>query len=125
MLERLFSELTLGACLLALPVCRRSLPAMRRWLFYRQLGAGLADCYLPMIFPKMVCPPKMIFPKMDDRRLYARRGLLAAALRRVSAFPNAKAACRGGSVSMGFCDQALKIPMIHLHNVADDLFLGV
>ena len=115
MLERLFSVLTLDACLLALPVCRRFLPAMRRWLFYRQSGAGLADCYLPM-----VCPPKM-----DDRRFYASRGLLAAALRRVSAFPNAKAACRGGSVSMGFCDQALKIPMVHLHNVADDLFFGV
>jgi len=41
------------------------------------------------------------------------------------AFPNAKAACRGGSVSMGFCDQALKIPMVHLHKAADDLFLGV
>jgi hypothetical protein len=28
-------------------------------------------------------------------------------------------------VSMGFCDQALKIPMVHLHKAADDLFLGV
>jgi hypothetical protein len=51
--------------------------------------------------------------------------LLAAALRHVSALPNSKEACRGGSVSMGFCDQALKIPMVHLHKAADDLFLGV
>jgi len=26
---------------------------------------------------------------------------------------------------MGFCDQALKIPVVHLHKAADDLFLGV
>jgi hypothetical protein len=89
------------------------------------VGRGAGRLLFADDFPKMVCPPKMIFPKMDDRRLYARRGLLAAALRRVSAFPNAKAACRGGSVSMGFCDQALKIPMVHLHKAADDLFLGV
>ena len=106
-----------GRCLLALPVCRRFLPAMRRWLFFRQSGAGLAGCYLQMVCPKMVC-----LPKKDDQRIDAHHGLLALAFRRFSAFPNAIEACRGGLVSMGFCDQALKIPMVHLHNVADDLF---
>jgi hypothetical protein len=72
----------------------------------------------------MVCL-KMICPKINDRQIYAHRGLLVAALPPFSAFLNVREACQGGSVSMGFCDQALKIPMVHLHNVADDLFLGV
>jgi hypothetical protein len=87
---------------------------MRRWLFYRHSGARLAGCYL-----QMVCP------KMNDRWIGAHQGLPAATLPPFSAFLNAREACQGGSVSMGFCDQALKIPMVHLHKVADDLFLGV
>ena len=119
MSERFFLDLTPGVCLLALPVCRRFLLAMRRWLPFRQSGAGLADCYLHMVCLKMICP------KINDRQIDAHHGLLVAALRLFLAFPNAIEACRGGSVLMGFCDQALKIPMVHLHNVADDLFLGV
>ena len=119
MLERLFLDLTPGVCLLALPVCQRFLLAMRRWLSFRQSGAGLAGCYLQMVCLKMICP------KINDRQIYAHHGLLVAALPPFSAFLNAREACQGGSVSMGFCDQALKIPMVHLHNVADDLFLGV
>ena len=69
--------------------------------------------------------PKELYPKTNDRQIDAHHGLLVAALRLFLAFPNAIEACRGGSVLMGFCDQALKIPMVHLHNVADDLFLGV
>jgi hypothetical protein len=126
MLERLFLALHRGFCQLVLPVCHRSLPAMRGWLFSHQSGARLADCYLPMVRPsKMVCPKMVYLPKRDDQRIGAHHGLLAAALRHVSAFPNAKEACRGGSVSMRFCDQALKIPMVHLHKAADDLFLRV
>ena len=119
MSERFFLDLTPSVCLLALPVCRWFLLAMRRWLPFRQLGAGLVGCYLHMVCLKMICP------KINDRQIDAHHGLLVAALLLFLAFPNAIEACRGGSVLMGFCDQALKIPMIHLHNVADDLFLGI
>ena len=87
---------------------------MRRWLFYRHWGVRLAGSDL-----QMVCP------KMNYQLIGAHDGLLAAALQAFLAFLNAIKACQGGSVSKRFCDQALKIPMVHLHNVADDLFLGV
>jgi hypothetical protein len=113
-LERPFLPLHLAVCQLALPVCCWFLPAMRRWLFYRHWGVRLAGSDL-----QMVCP------KMNYQLIGAHHGLLAAALQAFLAFLNAIKACQGGSVSKRFCDQALKIPMVHLHNVADDLFLGV
>ena len=67
----------------------------------------------------------MFCPKMNDWLIDAQNSLLAVALPPLSAFPNAIKACLGGSVSMVFYDQALKIPIVHLYKAADDLFLSV
>lgn len=51
--------------------------------------------------------------------------LMVAVCWRARTFPNAAKVCRGVSGSMGFFDQALKIPLDQPHNIADILFLAV